>query len=203
MTTNKPAIIFDFGGVLISWDPRFLYRKLFATEEEIETFLEETGFFEWNLQQDAGRTFEEAVAELCALYPQHCAMISAYDQRYEESIGGSVVETVEILRSLKDAGYPLYGLSNWPDEKFRQVRHKFPFFEWFDDIIISGAVQLAKPDPRIFTLTLERIGRHAQECIFIDDSTKNIEVAQGMGFRTIHFQSPLQLEQDLAFYLVI
>jgi 2-haloacid dehalogenase len=194
----KPAIVFDFGGVLVDWDPRYLYRKLFDSENAIEVFLRETGFFEWNLQQDAGRPFKEAIAEMCEKFPQHCEMISAYDQRYEESLRGPITATVEILKELKDAGYPLYGLSNWPDEKFRLVRHQFPFFEWFDDLVISGEVRLAKPDPRIFELMLARIGRPPQECVFIDDSARNVGVARQLGFQTIHFRSPEQLRSELS-----
>lgn len=195
---RRPAIIFDFGGVLVDWDPRYLYRKLFNDDSQaVDNFLTEIGFFEWNQKQDAGRTFAEAVDELCSRYPQHCELIRAYDRRYEESLRGPIPATVEILRELKATGYPLYALSNWPAEKFRQVRHKFPFFEWFDDLLISGEVGLAKPDPRIFTLLLERIGRPARECIYIDDSAANVAVAQSLGFEPILFKSPLQLKEAL------
>lgn len=193
----KPAIIFDFGGVLIDWDPRYLYRKLLADDQAIESFLNEIGFFEWNEKQDAGRTFAEAVDELCARYPQHCELIRSYNSRYEESLGGPILPTVEILHDLKTASYPLYALSNWPAEKFRQVRHKFPFFDWFDDLVISGEVGLAKPDPRIFKLLLDRIGRPARECIYIDDSQTNVSTAQSLDFEAILFVNPAQLKTAL------
>lgn len=200
----KPVFVFDLGNVLIDWDPRYLYRKLFGGDlQAMENFLREVRFFEWNLEQDAGRPFKEAVAEMCDRFPQYCELIRAYDQRYEESLGGPIWPTVEILRELKDVGYPLYALSNWPAEKYHQVRHKFPFFDWFDDIVISGEVRLAKPDARIFELLLTRIGRQAGECLFIDDSPKNIAVAQSLGFQTIHFQSPEQLRQELEPYLKV
>jgi 2-haloacid dehalogenase len=203
-TAMKPVFVFDFGNVLIDWDPRYLYRKLFGGDmQAVENFLREVRFFEWNLEQDAGRPFEEAVAEMCNRFPQYCELIRAYDQHYEESLGGPIWPTVEILRELKDAGYPLYALSNWPAEKYIQVRHKFPFFDWFDDIVISGEVRLAKPDARIFELLLTRIGRPAGDCLFIDDSPKNIAVAQSLGFQTIHFQSPEQLRQELEPYLKV
>ena len=150
---RQPALVFDFGGVLIEWDPRNLYRKIFNGDmAAVETFLKESNFMEWNIRQDAGRPFSEAVDEYCRQMPQYCELIRAYDQRYEESISGPNWSTVEILRSLKEAGYPLYGLSNWPDEKWRLVRPKYEFFGWFDYILISGEVKLAKPDPRIFRL---------------------------------------------------
>jgi len=124
-------------------------------------------------------------------------LIKAYDERYEESISGPIWPTVQILRELKDAGYSLYGLSNWPGEKWRAVSPKFEFFTWFDDIVISGEVKLAKPDPAIFLLLLERIGRPASECLLIDDSIHNIETARQLGFHTIQFESPEQLRTFL------
>jgi 2-haloacid dehalogenase len=198
LNRRQPAIIFDFGGVLIDWNPRYLYGKLFNGDlSAVEEFLKETNFFEWNLQQDAGRSFAEAVDEICGRYPQYCDLLRAYDTRYEESISGPIWPTVEILSGLKAAGYPLYGLSNWPAEKWRQVSPKYEFFSWFDDIVISGEVGLAKPDPRIFHLTLARVGRSADECIYIDDSVHNIEIADQLGFRTIHFHSADKLTEQL------
>jgi 2-haloacid dehalogenase len=195
---DSPAIVFDFGGVLIDWNPRYLYRKLFAGDEQsVEHFLLEIGFDEWNLRQDAGRPFSEAVAELCGQFPQHCELIQAYHDRYEESILGPIRGTVEILSILKDWGYPLYALSNWSVEKFALVRPHFAFFDWFQAIVLSGEVKLAKPDRRIFILLLEKIGRKAPECLLIDDSAANIAVAQELGFRTIHFSSPEQLQSEL------
>jgi 2-haloacid dehalogenase len=194
---HKLAIIFDFGNVLVDWDPRYLYRKLLGSDQAIEQFLGEVDFFAWNLQHDAGRPFDESIAELCARFPHYCELINAYDERYEESISGPIWPTVEVLRALKDAGYPLYALSNWPSGKFDLVRPKYEFFSWFDDIVVSGKVCLAKPDPRIFELLLERIGRPAQECLFIDDSPRNIAVAQQLGFQTILFRSAEQLKQEL------
>ena len=195
---RSPAIIFDYGGVLVDWDPRYLYRKLLNGDEQaVEQFLKEVRFFEWNVQQDAGRPFHDAILEICSRYPQHCELIRAYDQRYEESISGPIWATVEILRELKALGYPLYGLSNWPAEKFPPVRDKYEFFSWFDDIIISGDVRLAKPDPAIFRLLSERIGHAPQDCLYIDDALHNIDVASELGFQVIHFQSADQLKDDL------
>ncbi len=112
---SKPALIFDFGNVLVDWNPHYLYRKLFDGDDQaVARFLKEIHFYEWNLQQDAGRSFDTAIAELCEKYPHHCELIKAYDKRYEESISGPIWPTVQILRELKDAGFSLYGLSNWP-----------------------------------------------------------------------------------------
>jgi 2-haloacid dehalogenase len=197
-TNNRPVFVFDFGGVLIDWNPRYLYRKLFNGEESaVENFLAEIDFFTWNQQQDAGRPVSAGVEELCRRFPQHCRMIQAYDTRYPESLGGAIEPTVDILRQLKKQGDTLYALSNWPAEKYQLVRDRFPFFEWFDDIIISGQVRLAKPDPRIFELLVKRIGRPPGECLFIDDSPINIEVTQSLGLMTIHFTSPERLQCEL------
>lgn len=196
---NHLAFIFDFGGVLIDWDPRYLYTKLFNGDREaVERFLSEVRFYEWNLRQDEGRPFSEAVSELCVRYPMYSEMIRAYDTRWIESISGPIRPTVEILDALRQAGYTLYGLSNWSVEKFQVARHKFEFFGWFESILLSGEVKLVKPDPRIFTLLLNRIGRRAQECLLIDDSEQNIAAARRLGFQTIHFQSPQQLSGELA-----
>ena len=195
---HLPAIIFDFGGVLLEWDPRRLYRKFFNGDDEaMESFLAEIDFHEWNMKQDAGRPFAEAVSELSAQFPQYADLIQAYDERWEESLVGPIEGSIEILEALKDAGYLLYGLSNWSDEKYQLVRHKYSFFDWFKDIVISGAVQLVKPDPLIYTLALKRFGRPAQECLLIDDTVQNIATAHELGFQTILFHSPEQLRNAL------
>ncbi len=197
-TSGKPAIIFDFGGVLLDWDPRYLYRKLFSGDEAaMNKFLEEIDFFGWNQQQDAGRPFEIAVAEACSRFPQYCDLIKAYPARYEESLSGPIWDSVVILQSLRNAKYSLYGLSNWPAEMFYRILPKYPFLGWFQDIVISGEVGLNKPDPRIFQILLDRVNRPAGDCLLIDDSQKNIQTAQDLGFQTILFQSPAQLREEL------
>ena len=193
-----PAIIFDVGEVLLHWDPRDMYRKLFNGDSQaMERFLAEIDFFGWNLEQDRGRPFGEAVEVLCQQFPHYCHLIRAYAERYEETILGTIQQTVEILRELKEAGYPLYALSNWSAETYPKVRPKYAFFEWFDDILLSGEVKLVKPDERIYMLFLERIGRRAEECVFIDDSEPNIAVARRLGFKAIRFESPRQLREAL------
>jgi len=192
------AIVFDFGGVLIDWNPRYLYLKLFKGDAEaMESFFTEIGFAEWNLEQDRGRFFNVAVAELSQRFPQYRDLIIAYDERWEESISGPIQPVVDILYMLKQKGYPLYGLSNWSDEKFQLVRTKYGFFHWFDDILVSGAVKFVKPDPRIFTRFLEKIGCKAAECLFIDDSEANIKAANELGFKTIRYESSEQLRTVL------
>lgn len=192
------ALIFDFGNVLIGWDPRFLYRKLFHGDEAaMERFLEEVRFVEWNTRQDAGRPFKEAIEDVCAEFPQYCELIRAYDERWEESISGPIWPTIEIVGKLKELGYLMHGLSNWSVEKFELTRPKYEFFSWFETILVSGEIGINKPDPRIFEIMLERIGRQPTDCLLIDDSLPNIEAAYRLRFHTIHYRSPEQLRAEL------
>lgn len=195
---HSPAIIFDFGGVLVDWNPRYLYRKLMPGDEPgMERFLVETDFAGWNHRMDAGRPFSEGVADLCTRFPHYCRLIRAYDDRFLETLGGPIPGTVEILHRLYTTGLPLYGLSNWSAEKFRLVRQHYEFFNWLQDMVISGEVGMAKPDPRIFKAALAMVDRPAGECLFIDDMPANIETARSLGFQVIHFENPAQLEREL------
>jgi len=191
------AFVFDLGGVLIDWNPRYLYRQLLDDDTAIQEFFDEVGFGEWNLRQDRGRAFAEAVDDLAGRYPHRADLIRAYPERYPETVGGPIQGTVEILRALHDKGYPLYALSNWSAETFAMVRDDFPFLALFDSIVLSGEVRLVKPEPEIFHLTLQRIGLPAQECLFIDDSAANIAAARALGWQAIRFESPEQLAREL------
>ncbi len=194
----QPALIFDFGGVLVDWDPHYLYRPFFNGDDAaIDRFMQEIGFHAWNVQQDGGRSFDDGVAALSKQFPQYAPLIRAYHERYADSIVGPIAGTVDILRACQAAGYPLYGLSNWAQEKFDLVRPKYEFFDCFDDILISSTVNLVKPDPRIFEIFLARIKRRAEECVYIDDSAVNAAAADRLGFVTIHFESPAQLATEL------
>jgi 2-haloacid dehalogenase len=195
---QQPAIIFDFGGVLLDWNARYLYDKLIDDPTELDRFLTETSFSNWNLEMDRGRPFAESVAELSRQFPKYADLIKAFDERWEETLGGPIQATVEILQTLKKRGYTVYGLTNWSAEKYELTRHKYPFFELFDDIVVSGIVKLIKPDPRIFVLLLEKTRRPATECLLIDDSETNIAAAKGLGFQTIHFKSAEQLGMELS-----
>jgi 2-haloacid dehalogenase len=196
--TSPHALIFDFGGVLVDWNPHYLYRQFFDNDDgAVARFLQEIGFYQWNLQMDAGRPFDATVAELGAQFPQHAHLIRAYHERWPETLGGPIQPSVDILRALKAAGYPLYGLTNWSSEKFKLARPNFGFFDWFDTIVVSGDVALIKPDPRIFELCLQRISRVAGECAYIDDSASNVTAAQALGFSAIHFESPARLDTRL------
>jgi len=201
MSTSIKAVIFDFGGVLLEWNPRNLYQRFFPNQPDaMEDFLAEINFYNWNDQQDKGRPFAEGNAELIAEFPQHARLIEAYFENWEDSITGEIEGTVNILRMLKAKGYPLFGLSNWSAETYPRVRKIYPFFYMFDDIILSGEVKLNKPDPAIFNLLLDKIGYSASECVLVDDSQANVETARGLGFQVVIFQSPEQLETELRKY---
>jgi len=197
MTTNIKAIIFDYGNVLLEWNPRNVYRRYFNDEQTMEQFLREVKFMEWNAQQDKGRSFKEGIAILSNEFPQHAHLIQAYHDHWKDSIGDALTGTVDILKRLKQAGYPLYGFSNWSAETFPFARAKYDFFHLLDDMVISGAVGFVKPEPEIYQIMLDKIGKPAQECLLIDDSSPNIQQAKQMGFATIHFQSPGQLGDEL------
>jgi 2-haloacid dehalogenase len=198
MTSQIQAVVFDFGGVLIGWDPRNLFARYFPEQPQaMEDFLEEVSFMEWNAQQDKGRSFAEAVTIHSRKFPQHAHLLSAYHENWKESLTGSIEGTVELLRLLKEKGVPLYGLSNWSTETFTIVRHEFEFLNLFDEIILSGEVKMIKPEPEIFELCLQKIGMPAHQCLFIDDSQTNINTAKKLGFDTVHFISPEHLKNEL------
>jgi 2-haloacid dehalogenase len=195
--TRITTIIFDFGGVLLDWNPHNLYRRFFNNTTEIDQFLSEINFYEWNSQQDKGRSFAQGIAGLSGEFSQYTHLIRAYGENWAESIAGPINGSVTLLRGLKDAGYFIYGLSNWSAETFPIAYNEYEFFKLFDGIIISGEVKIVKPDPAIFELMLNKIGRSAHECLLIDDSSANIVAAQQLGFATVQFQSPEQLGVEL------
>ncbi len=193
------AIIFDLGGVLLDWNPLALYKKHFPhlSDAEIRAFFEEVSFSAWNLEQDRGRPFDEGVAELSARFPHRAALIRAYHEHWPDCIGGQIDGTVRILERFSGNGLKMIGLTNFSGEKLALTRPKFPFFQHFDDVIVSSEVKLIKPDPAIYRLTLEQVGCQADECVFVDDSLPNIEMARQLGFHAIHFRSPEQLQVEL------
>ncbi len=192
------TIIFDLGGVLIDWNPRYLYRKIFKTEDEISWFLENICTPEWNDMQDAGRSFQAATEELELRFPEHREPIRAYYGRWKETMGGAVPGTVDILRSIKDSKkYRLYALTNWSAETFPWALETFEFLHWFEGIVVSGVEKMRKPDEVFYRRLLDRYSINPSTALFIDDNRKNVEGAHGVGLHTIHFQSPEQLSAAL------
>lgn len=192
------TIVFDLGGVLIEWNPRYLYRKLFDDEAAMESFLAEVCSPAWNLRLDAGRPFAEAVAELVEHHPEQEPLIRAYHERWDEMVPHAIDGTVEILADLRAAGYRVAALSNWSTETFPSMRRRFDFLGWFETIVLSGEERCTKPDPQIYEILLRRLDQPAHECIFIDDMEKNIIAARQMGLHAVHFQSPAALRTQLS-----
>jgi 2-haloacid dehalogenase len=192
------AIIFDLGGVLIDWDPRYVYRQIFKTGEEVEWFLNNITTLEWNENQDAGYPIHKATEELIAKHPEWEPQIKAYYGRWLEMLGEAIHETLEILRQLKKSGkYKLYALTNWSAELFPHARERFDFLKWFDGIVVSGEEKMRKPSLEFYRLLLDRYGLKAEETIFIDDNLRNVKAAAEIGLRTIRFTSPKELEKEL------
>jgi 2-haloacid dehalogenase len=192
------AVVFDLGGVCIDWDPRYLYRKLFDGDDEaMERFLAEVCNQEWNAQQDSGRPWADAIESLSREHPESRALIEAFRERWSEMLGGAIEETVQILDELRTAGVPIFALSNWSAETFPLARPRFPFLDWFDGIVISGAEGIRKPDPRIFRLLLERHGLRVETTAFVDDVAENVAAAEAIGMVGLVFRDGDTLRRDL------
>ena len=194
---QRSIVVFDLGGVLIDWNPRHLYRKLFADEAAMEAFLATVCTQEWNERQDAGRSLAEAAALLRAQHPHHAELIEAYGARFDEMMKGPIDGSVAILQALYDRGVPLYALSNWSAETYPLAAKRFDFLRLFRGLVISGEVGVIKPDPRIFRILLERHRIEPAEAVYIDDNPRNAEAARALGLHGIHFTDPLKLRREL------
>jgi 2-haloacid dehalogenase len=195
---GRDIVIFDLGGVLIDWDPRHLYRRLFAGDEAaMEHFLATVCTHEWNRRQDAGRSFAEGARLLKAEHPDKAELIDAYGNRFDEMIAGPITGSVDILAELRDRGIPLYGLTNWSAETFPAALQRFAFLRWFRGILVSGEVGLIKPDPHIFALLIERFAIEPQPAVYIDDVEANVTAARLFGIHAIHFTTPAKLREEL------
>ena len=190
------TIIFDFGGVLIDWNPRYVYRDEFEESSEMEHFLSKVCTEDWNLQQDKGRSLAEGTRILQDKFPEHVVKIQLYYDQWEKMIKGYIPQNVTVLRNLKEK-YKLYGLTNWSAETFPIVFERFSFFKLFDGIVISGEEKLIKPDKKIFELMLERYHLEAKNSLFIDDNMNNIKAAKEIGFATIHILEKTDLKTEL------
>lgn len=182
---------------MIDWNPRYLYRKVFDNDAEMEKFLSEICNGEWNEKQDGGRSFSDGIRELIAQNPGQSDKIAMFYDRWEEMVGGEVKGTPEILYELKSLGYSLYGLTNWSGEMFPRVRDNYPFFKELDGIVVSGDEKLLKPDPALFRVLINRYGIHPEESLFIDDNHVNAEAGRKLGFNVIQFESAEQLREEL------
>ncbi|TCZ56721.1 HAD family hydrolase [Roseicella aquatilis] len=197
-TTPRTTVVFDLGGVLVDWDPRHLYRKLFPGDVPgMERFLAEVCTPAWNLDQDAGRPWAEGTALLKARHPEQAELIDAYHRRWPEMLAGPIEGTVAILRELRDRGTPLYALTNWSRETFPVALERFDFLGWFRGIVVSGEERMVKPDPRIYRLLVERHGLRPESIAYIDDNARNAAAATELGMHGIHFTGPAALRDEL------
>jgi len=196
--TGLSTVIFDLGGVLIDWDPRHLYRKLFADDEAaMELFLATVCTHEWNRCQDAGRSFAEGARLLKAEHPDQAELIDAYGIRFDEMIAGPIGGSIAILAELRERGKRLFGLTNWSAETYPVALQRFEFLRWFRGVLVSGEIGLIKPDPRIFGLLIERFGIDPQRAVYVDDVEANIAAAEPFGIHAIHFTTPARLREEL------
>jgi len=189
-------VIFDFGGVLVDWNPRYLYRDYFQDESEMENFLHTVCTDEWNIEQDRGRSLAEGTRLLQEKFPEFHSLIQLYYDQWEVMLHGDIPETVSLLYKLKEK-YNLYGLTNWSAETITIAYERFPFFREFKGIVVSGEEKLIKPDQKLYHLLLDRYNLNAENTIFIDDNIKNIKAAEEIGMFAIHFKNPDQLEAEL------
>ena len=193
------AVVFDLGGVLVEWDPAHLYRQLLGSDEAVDEFLDEVGFAAWNHTVDAGeQSWAEAVAELGARHPHRQELIAAYPDRFGETLVGAIDGTVRILEELHAGGTRLLALTNWSAELFPHARERFGFLELFEAIVVSGEERMAKPDPRIFDLVLDRHDLAAGRTLFVDDREDNVEAARAAGLQAVVFTDPAGLRRDLS-----
>jgi 2-haloacid dehalogenase len=196
-------IVFDLGMVLIQWDPRNLYRKVFADADKMEWFLANVCTSEWNLAQDGGRSFDDGVKEATARYPEYAVEIAMYRDRWMEMVPGAIEGSVAILEELHAKGVPLYAITNWNGDTFRATRKRFAFLDLFRDIVVSGDEKLIKPDPAIFYLLAKRNDIDLAHSMFIDDSLKNVVGSEVVGMKGHHFTSPESLRVALQSHSVL
>lgn len=189
-------IIFDFGGVLIDWNPVYLYRKVFDKEEEIKYFLDNICRYDWNLLQDGGRPLTEGTRLLQEKFPEYKDEIAMYYGRWEEMLGGTFDENTKLIKPLKER-YKVYGLTNWSAETLPLAMKRYDFFQDLNGIVVSGEEKMVKPDKRLYEVLLERYDLRAEESLFIDDNAANIETGRVLGFQVVHFTGDMNLEKWL------
>ena len=198
MQNNFDTIVFDLGGVLIDWNPAYVYRQVFSTEEEMNWFLQNITTNDWNENQDAGKPLAEATEELITQFPEQEKNIRVFYDRWEEMLGGPINETVELFRELRNnADNKIYALTNWSAETFPIALKKYDFLHWFDGRLVSGEEKTRKPFMDIYEKLIERFSINPNTTIYIDDNKRNLYPAQKLGMHIIHFNSPQQLRNEL------
>lgn len=193
------TIIYDLGGVLIDWNPRYVYRQVFNNDEtKVDWFLNEVCTHTWNEEHDAGRLIEEGNKLLISQYPEHESLIRTYYERWSEMLGGAIPEGVEILTKIRALNkYKLYALTNWSAETFPVALERYEFLQWFEGIVVSGTEKTRKPFRKIYDIILERYDLTAESCVFIDDNLSNVQAARKLGIHAIQFKNSQQLTNEL------
>ncbi|KPH79614.1 HAD family hydrolase [Bosea vaviloviae] len=197
MPATTPTVVFDVGNVLIRWDPLLVYRELIPDDEKRAWFMRNVCTAAWNLEQDRGRSWEEAVAMLVASHPEWESQIRAYDERWHDAVPGIIEDSVAVLAELRECGEKVYAITNFSREKWAECLIRFPFLQSFDGVVVSAHERVVKPDPEIYQILFERYGLVAGDCIFIDDSAKNVETARKVGMQAVHFVEPIDLRLEL------
>ena len=194
------AAVFDFGKVLIDWNPRYLYGKVIAEPSELDWFLDNVVTLDWHFEHDRGRSFADGIATLGAKFPQYADLIKMWDTHWVDTIGDEIDGMVGILGELKSRGVPLFGITNFSAEKFDDFERDYDWVHLFDDIVVSGREKLIKPDPAIFQLALKRFGLEKGQAVFVDDILANTNAAENEGFIGHHFHGADALRSDLKKY---
>ena len=192
------TVVFDIGNVLIRWDPKRLYSRLFPDPAKRDWFLETICTDAWNVEMDRGRSFAEGIAELVGRHPEWETEIRAWDEHWHEMVPGEIAGTVAILARVRALGIPDYAITNFSREKFAEARERFPFLKGFRDTVVSAHERLLKPDPAIYRVLIDRNRLDPAACLFIDDSPKNVAGARAVGMQAVVFTSPEGLAEDLA-----
>lgn len=191
------AVVFDLGKVLLDWNPRYYYRRFFASDEAMDAFLAEVLPPAWVAEMDAGKPADVAIAERQRLFPQHAALIAGFKQGWHAMLRGPIPGSVEILAELRARGTPLYALSNFSTETLPLARERFEFLSWFQDAVVSGEHGVVKPDPRIFEIAVRRFRIDPPSTAFIDDLPENVAAARARGFHALHFTGAAKLRAEL------
>ena len=199
MKKEIDTIIWDLGGVLIDWNPIYVFTDdYFDTTETRDYFLEKVCTHDWNENQDAGYPIIKATEERVALFPEWESAIRDFYGRWEEMLGGPVEGSLEIFRQLKSKEeLNFYALTNWSAETFPIARKRFDFLKWFDGILVSGEEKLRKPFPEFYKLMFDRFPINPDRSLFIDDNLRNVQAAEELGIYSIHYKSADQLKISL------
>lgn len=191
------AVLFDLGNVVLDWDPLQLYRTIFDSDDEAQRFVSDICTLEWHTEHDRGVTFAENAKPLIERHPEYEAEIRAWRTRWLDMFTGYVPGMDALLAEVLASDTPTFALSNLSAEVWQETADAFPLLHQFEDVIVSGAEGLIKPDPRIYELTLQRLNLPAEDIIFTDDRLDNIQAAQAFGMKTHHFQGSHGLREAL------